>query len=100
MTHWGLPSDEAAIAAAMPKAQVSVDELARLLGDQPYFTGSALSLADILLASQLELVSGTPEWRTLTATHANLTAWLARMVARPGMQATTWERVAARAQAA
>lgn len=84
----------------MPKAQVSVDELARLLGDQPYFTGSGLSLADILLASQLELVSGTPEWRTLTATHANLTAWLARMVARPGMQATTWERVAARAQAA
>jgi hypothetical protein len=34
------------------------------------------------------------------APHANLVAWLARMEARPGLQATTLERVSEMAQAA
>jgi glutathione S-transferase len=96
----GLTPDEAAIAAAMPKAQIAIDELARQLGQQDYFTGSAPSLADLMLAPQLELLTATPEWPLLTARHANLQAWMARMLARPGMAATTWERVATRAQAA
>ena len=37
---------------------------------------------------------------TLTAEHAKLRAWLGRINARPSMIATTWERVAAMAQAA
>ena len=44
----GLTPDEEAIKAAMPKAHAVFDELARLLGDQPYFTGDTLSLADLL----------------------------------------------------
>src|ERR1700739_2496493 len=45
----GLTPDEAAIEACMPKARMVFDELARQLGDQPFFTGDTLSLADLLL---------------------------------------------------
>ena len=90
----GLTPDEAAIAAALPKARIVFDELARQLGAQPYFTGDTLTLADLLLAPQLDFLQQTPEWEALTAGHPNLGRWLARMAARPSMQATTWERVA------
>jgi glutathione S-transferase len=96
----GLTPDEAAIAAALPKARTVFDELARLLAGQTYLAGETLTLADLLLAPQLDFLKQTPEWQTLAAPHANLRSWLERMQARPSMLATTWERVAARAQAA
>jgi len=79
----GIAPDEAAIEAAMPKARAVFAELARLLGEQPYFAGETISLADLMVAP-----------------HKNLVAWLARMEARPSLQATTWERVSEMAQAA
>jgi len=96
----GLTADEALIAAAMPKALAVFDELARLLGDKPYFAGEAVSLADILLASQIDFFTMTPEWATLGIPRSNLCKWLARMGERPSMKATTWDRVAAMAAAA
>jgi glutathione S-transferase len=96
----GLTPDEAAIAAAMPKARIVFDELGRLLGGRPYFTGEALTLADLLLAPQLDFLQQTPEWEALTASHPNLAQWLDRMNARPSFTATTWTKVAAMAQAA
>jgi glutathione S-transferase len=95
----GLTADEAAVAAAMPRARTVFAELERLLGAQPYFAGDALSLADLLLAPQLDFMRETPEWPQLTAPTPALSRWLARMVARPSMAATTWERVAAMAAA-
>jgi glutathione S-transferase len=95
-----LAPDEAAIAQAMPKARAVFAELARLLGDQPFFAGDAPSLADFMVAPGIALFTMTPEWAELGAPHANLVSWLARMDARPSMQATTWERVAAMAKAA
>ena len=50
----GLTPDEEAIKAAMPKAQTVFDELAKLLGEQPYFAGDTLSLADLLLAPAVD----------------------------------------------
>ncbi len=94
----GLAPDEAAIAAAMPRAQTVFAELDRLLGDQPHFAGDALTLADVLLAPQLDFMRATPEWAPLAVGRENLQAWLDRMNARPSMQATTWERVAAMPQ--
>ena len=94
----GLTPDEAAIAAAMPKGHAVFEELSRLLDDQPYFVGDAISLADVLLAPQLDFMRATPEWAPLTRGRENLQAWLDRMNARPSMQATTWERVTAMAQ--
>ena len=96
----GLTPDEAAIAAAMPKARAVFDELARLLGAQPYFTGESLTLADLLLAPQLDFLQQTPEWEPLSAAHVNLRQWLTRMQARASLRATTWEKVTAMAQAA
>ena len=96
----GLAPDEAAIEAAMPKARAVFAELARLLGGQSFFTGETITLADLLVAPQLSLFTLTPEWPALVAPHKNLVAWLARMEARPSLQATTWERVSEMAQAA
>jgi glutathione S-transferase len=96
----GLAPDEAAIEAAMPKARAVFDELARLLGGQSFFTGETMTLADLLVAPHLGLFSLAPEWPALVAPHKNLVAWLARMEARPSLQATTWERVSEMAQAA
>jgi glutathione S-transferase len=92
--------DEAVIAAALPKAQQVFNELSHLLGSHPYFAGSTFSLADVVVGAQLDLFSGVPEWTALTATNPNLVAWLRRVTARPSFAATTWERVAAMAQAA
>lgn len=96
----GLAPDEQAIAAAMPAAHAVFDELARLLGGAPYFAGTELSLADLLVVPQIDFLTETPEWRVVGAPHANLVAWLARMRARPSLKATTWDRVAEMAEAA
>jgi glutathione S-transferase len=96
----GLAPDEEAIKAAMPKAHTVFDELANLLGDQPYFAGDGLSLADILVAPAVDFFTVTPEWAVLAAPHANLVAWMKRMQDRPSMKATTWERVTELAKAA
>jgi glutathione S-transferase len=96
----GTTSDEEAIKAAMPKAHVVFDELARLLGHQSYFAGDAISLADLLVAPAMAFFTQTPEWSELGPCRANLVAWLERMQARPSMKATTRERLAEVAEAA
>ncbi len=93
----GLAPDEQAVAAAMPRAHAVFQELARLLGDRPYFAGTEVSLADLLVAGPIDFFAETPEWAVLSAPHRNLVAWLGRMNARPSLRATTWERVAAMA---
>jgi len=95
----GLTPDEAAIAAAMPNTHIVFDALARALGDGSYFGGESPSLADIMIAPQLDFFAGTPEWAALTAKNPNLVRWLDRMNGRSSMRATTWERVTAMAQA-
>jgi glutathione S-transferase len=96
----GTTPDEDAIKAAMPRAHTVFDELARLLGTQPYFAGDAISLADLMIAPAMAFFILTPEWSVLGAPHANLVTWIAQMQARPSMQATTWERLAEVAEAA
>ena len=95
----GVP-DEAAIAASVPKAQTVFGELGRVLGEEPFMAGNALSLADLHLAPQMAMLALTPEWTTLTASRPNLIAWLERIEARPSFVATTWERLIDQAQAA
>lgn len=85
---FGLPSDEAAVADAMPMARTSFAEFDRLLGDQTYFTGNGVSLADIMLAAQLDLFVECPEGQDLICGTKGLKPWLERMVARPSFVAT------------
>jgi glutathione S-transferase len=99
----GLPPDETIIAAAMPHAQRVFDELARLLGDQPFLVGDQISLADLLIAPLMDFFVTSPEWTTLTAAHLNLCAWMQRMSERDSMRTTTWdlvEQLASRQEAA
>ncbi|HUJ53686.1 MAG TPA: glutathione S-transferase family protein [Steroidobacteraceae bacterium] len=95
----GRTADEAAIAAALPRAHQVFDALAALLGSRPYFAGEDFTLADALLAPQLDFLGQTPEWPTLTANHANLGRWLESVRERPSFAATTWEKVAAMGRA-
>ncbi len=82
-----LPVDEAAIAAAIPEGRRCIGELERLLGELPFLAGERLSLADVLLAPQLDFFAATPEGASILA-GTRLSAWLARMNARPSMIAT------------
>ncbi|HET8697749.1 MAG TPA: glutathione S-transferase family protein [Gammaproteobacteria bacterium] len=92
--------DEAAVAAAMPKAHQVLAELSRLLGREQFLAGSTFSLADVMVGAQLDGLSTVPEWAPLAAANPNMQRWLERVTARPSFAATTWERVAAMAQAA
>ncbi len=96
----GTTPDVTAIAEAMPRAHLAFEQVSHMLGDQDYLTGSALSLADLMIAPQLEFFSRTPEWHELTADRRNLLSWLERMEARPSFRKTIWEKLSALARAA
>jgi len=90
---FGLPTDEDKIAASIVPATVCLAEITRLLGDQPFLAGDALSIADLMLAPQMAMFSEVSEGVRLLAPHPKLSAWIARMTARPSMVNTTWDRL-------
>ena len=96
----GLKTDEAACAAAMPAGQVVFSELSRLLGEQSWFTGDAISLADFALAAQIDFLAMTPEWGPLTEGRENLVRWHKAIMARPSMANSSMPKVAELAKAA
>jgi glutathione S-transferase len=83
----GLPVDEAAIAEAIPVAKTCFTEFERLLGEQSYFGGDQVSIADIMLGAQLDLLCEAPEATKLIEGTA-LEPWLERMRARPSFLST------------
>ncbi len=83
----GRAPDEDAIARALPDGRLCVAELARLHGGQPFLAGDTLTIADLILAPQLDFFAATPEGRDLIA-GTSLVGWLARMNERPSMQKT------------
>jgi glutathione S-transferase len=83
----GIKTDEAAIEAALPIGRTCVAELDRLLGAQQFLAGDHLSIADLMLAPQLDFLAETPEGKLLLA-GTRIEAWLARMNERPSMLAT------------
>lgn len=89
----GLVPDEAAIAEALPRAQVVFAELSRLLGRKPFLASHGLTLADLMVAPHLDFLAQTPEWIVLTQGRSNLVDWLARMNERASLRLTTWEAV-------
>lgn len=96
----GLAPDEAAIAAAMPRAHLVMGVLADALGGQPFLTGDGVTLADILIGAHLDFLSATPEWAALTADRPAMVAWLDRLRARPSFAATATDRLITLARAA
>jgi glutathione S-transferase len=83
----GIKTDEAAIEAAVPMGRTCIAELDRLLGGQQFLAGDQLSIADLVLAPQLDFLAETPEGKALLA-GTRIEAWLKRMNERPSMQAT------------
>jgi glutathione S-transferase len=86
-TLLGVPTDETVVAAAQPMARTCIAQIDRLLGRQRFLAGDQLSIADLMLAPQIDFLAATPEGKALLA-GTGLTAWLNRMNARPSMQAT------------
>jgi glutathione S-transferase len=72
----------------MPMARICFAEFDRLLGDKPYLAANSVSIADIMLAAQLDLFGECPEGRELIEGTKNLKTWLERMLARPSFLAT------------
>jgi glutathione S-transferase len=83
----GLPTDEGAIADAVPMARTCIAELDRLLGSQRFLACDQMSIADLMLAPQIDFLLATPEGKKLLD-GTGLKAWLARMNARASMIAT------------
>ncbi len=89
---WNRAPDEANIAQALPRARLCLRELERLQGSAEFLAGDTLSIADLMVAPQLQFFRGTAEAEELMQGTA-LDAWLKRMHARPSMQATEVERL-------
>ncbi|MGC2411423.1 MAG: glutathione S-transferase family protein [Stellaceae bacterium] len=98
--RFGRPVDETAVVQAIPEARNCIAEISRLLDGHKWMAGDALSLADLLLAPHLSMFALAPEGEQILRDHGNLTSWLARIEARPSMQATGWDRLLERAAAA
>lgn len=92
--RYGLPVDEAAIRAAIPQAKLCLKVMSDLMGDNPYLAGSAVTLADLLIAPHMAYFFMTPESKELTGEHPALRAWMARMNERPSMIRTVAEQLA------
>lgn len=84
----GVPGDENAVAEAMPMGRTCFEVLDEILGEKPYLTGDTVSIADIMLAAQLDLFGECGEGRELIEGTAHLKSWLIRMKARPSFGAT------------
>ncbi len=84
----GLPVDEAAIAAALPRAKLCVSEIARLMGDQQFLAGDRVSLADLMVIPLLFYFARVPEGEAPLAEHPGLQAWMKRMEGRQSFQVT------------
>jgi glutathione S-transferase len=83
----GTTPNEAAITDALPIARTCIDELGRLMAGQTFLAGERLSIADLMLAPQIDFLSATPEGTRLLE-GSPLTGWLARMNQRDSMKRT------------
>lgn len=81
-------TDEAAISAALPKAETCLKATSDLMGSGTWLAGENLSLADLHAAPMFHYFVSTPEGRDMTRRHANLASWWKRMAARPSMLET------------
>lgn len=84
----GGTADESIIEAALPEVDKSMAELERLLGDQEYLAGSALSLADLHLAPIFAYFVATPESKAIMENKPGLNAWWQRMGSRESLEKT------------
>jgi glutathione S-transferase len=88
MPMLGNASDEAAISAALPKAETCLKALEQLIDGNAYLAGDKLSLADLLLVPIYDYLSQTPEGEKLLQGTPNLRRWWDGMRTRPTVEKT------------
>ena len=84
----GRVTDEARIAAALPRAEICLAALEALMAAGPWLAEPALTLADLHAAPIFAYAVLAPEGRDLLARHEALRRWWERMALRPSMTAT------------
>jgi glutathione S-transferase len=80
--------DEAAIAAALPRARLCLSEIDRLMEDHRFLAGDHVSLADLMVIPLLYYFSNVSEGRTSIAEHPKLQNWVQKMETRQSFQVT------------
>jgi glutathione S-transferase len=89
-------SDEARIAAALPKARACLAALTELMDEHPFLAGRDLTLADLHAAPMLIYFRMAAEGAALLGEAPGLAAWLERMERRESHRATRSPLEAAR----
>jgi len=84
----GVPVDEAAVTAALPRARLCLEEFARLMGKQLFMAGERVSLADLMVIPLLYYFSKLPDGQEPLAEHPTLLPWIRRMEERQSFQVT------------
>lgn len=84
----GLKTDEAAIAKAIPQAELCLKEFARIAGDDEFLAGDRVSLADLMVIPLVHYLGKTSEGAGPLAQHPKLQAWARRMQERQSFQVT------------
>jgi len=83
----GATPDEALVAKALGDIAVCISALDQLVSGDRFLVGDTISLADIMLAPHLHLISPVPEVRAMLK-GTQLAAWLDRILVHPAMVAT------------
>ncbi len=85
---FGREPDEAAIAAALPRARLCLDEIDRLMEDHRFLTGDFITLADLMVIPLLYFFANVPDGRAPLAEHPKLQDWMRHMETRQSFQVT------------
>jgi glutathione S-transferase len=81
--------DEAAIAAAVPAAELSLQAIQDLMmNPDPFLVGRQISLADLLLEAVIHYFAASPEGRRILPLYPKLTAWHKAIQSRPSVAQT------------
>jgi glutathione S-transferase len=78
----GARSDEQRISAALPKAEVCLSALSKLMDGSPWLSGPVISLADLHAAPIFAVFRLAPEGLRLLAEHDELVKWWNRVSSR------------------
>jgi glutathione S-transferase len=84
----GREPDEAAIAAAMPRARLCLAEIDRLMEDDRFLAGNYVSLADLMVVPLLYYFAHVPDGKAPLAEHPKLQNWIKHMETRQSFQVT------------
>jgi glutathione S-transferase len=84
----GLPVDEAAIVASLPRAKLCLAEIERIAGDDDFLAGDRVSLADLMAIPLVYYFGKVPEGAGPLAEHPKLQAWARRIEGRQSFQVT------------